>query len=289
MANVTELTQEQKAMIPEWNEHWIKVGLSTEPVDWDKATQAITKVYEILGHPAPEFVLCDGPMDAYNKVCKVLPDLSSSDFQSGTLNGSMDADWVGMYKFYKDVLGVEDIENTDILADITTSCGMWTPYDTTCYIQKRPTIIRMDNDAEPPVLHCEDGPAISYEDGTEIYCWRGVTIPKEWVTDKENLKPETALTWENIEQRRAAAEIIGWHKVLDKLNAKVINADPDDEIGTLVEVDIPDIGKERFLRVKCGTGREFALPVPPELTTALDANAWTYGLEAKDFMPEVRT
>jgi len=41
--------------------------------------------------------------------------------------------------------------------------------------------------------------------------------------------------------------------------------------------------------VTCGTGRTFALPVPPEMTTALAANAWTYGLEAKDYMPEVRT
>ena len=50
-------------------------------------------------------------------------------------------------------------------------------------------------------------------------------------------------------------------------------------IGTLLEVDIPDIGREKFLRVLCGTGREFALPVPPDMKTALQANAWTFGMD----------
>ena len=50
-------------------------------------------------------------------------------------------------------------------------------------------------------------------------------------------------------------------------------------IGTLLEVNLPDIGKEKFLKVLCGTGREFAIPVPPFMKTALEANAWTYGLD----------
>jgi hypothetical protein len=99
-----------------------------------------------------------------------------------------------------------------------------------------------------------------------------------------------AITWENIEQRRCAAEIVGWAKILDELSAKIIDEDDDPEIGTLVEVDIPDIGKERFLKVQCGTGRTFAIPVPPEMSTAISAQAWTFGIELKDFkIPEVRT
>ena len=92
------------------------------------------------------------------------------------------------------------------------------------------------------------------------------------------------------EERRAACEILGWANILRELDAKVINEDGDPEIGTLVEVDLPDIGKEKFLRVLCGTKREFALPVPPDMKTALQANAWTFGMDIKDFVvPEVRT
>ena len=101
--------------------------------------------------------------------------------------------------------------------------------------------------------------------------------------------PADALKWPNIEQRRVACEMLGWDRILDVLNAVVINKDNDPEIGELVSVNIPDIGDEKFLRVRCGTGRNFALPVPPDMKTALEANAWTWGLEPNEYRPEIRT
>jgi hypothetical protein len=93
-----------------------------------------------------------------------------------------------------------------------------------------------------------------------------------------------------MEQRRAACEIVGWVNILRELNAKTIDKDDDPMVGELVRVDIPDIGEEQFLRVLCGTGREFALPVPPTMRTALEANAWSYDIP-EDFIRnlEVRT
>ncbi len=137
-------------------------------------------------------------------------------------------------------------------------------------------------------LHCEHGPAMEC-DIEDLYYWRGVNVPREWIEDRKTLTPQMALTWPNIEQRRAACEIVGWKAILDGLKARVIDAD-DSSIGTLVEVSLPDSGKERFLRVTCGTKREFALPVPPDMKTALQAQAWTWGLSEKEFnRPEVRT
>lgn len=66
-------------------------------------------------------------------------------------------------------------------------------------------------------------------------------------------------------------------------------SDEDPQIGELLSVNLPDIGQKKFLRVTCGTGRKFALPVPPEMETALEANAWTWGLEPNQYKPEVRT
>ena len=109
-------------------------------------------------------------------------------------------------------------------------------------------------------------------------------------TSKQSLTASVALTCENIEQRRAACEIIGWNKILDELDARVIDEDGDPEIGTLIEVDLPDSGKERFLRVTCGTGRQFAIPVPRDCgDTAIAANSWTYGLTQHEYKPEIRT
>jgi hypothetical protein len=114
-------------------------------------------------------------------------------------------------------------------------------------------------------------------------------VPAAWIEQRATLDPITALTWPNIEQRRAAAEIVGWAKVIDRLKPKIIDVDADPEIGVLLEVDIPDAGKARFLKVLCGTKREFVLPVPVEMKTARQSNAWTFGLDEKQFNPEVRT
>jgi hypothetical protein len=68
-------------------------------------------------------------------------------------------------------------------------------------------------------------------------------------------------------------------KLQECAEKNMIDKDEDPQIGTLLLVNIPDVGKEQFLHVLCGTGREFAIPVPPTVKTALEANAWTYGVD----------
>ena len=152
---------------------------------------------------------------------------------------------------------------------------------------ERPKSITLDDSGR---LHCETGPSVDYGETFRLYSWHGTTVPPAWIESRETLDAAAALIWPNVEQRRAACEIIGWAKVLSQLNARTINAHADPMIGTLVEVDLPDSGPERFLRVLCGTRREFALPVPREMRTALEAQAWTWGLDETTFQPpETRT
>ena len=159
--------------------------------------------------------------------------------------------------------------------------------DDFCIVSDFPEVLKVDAENRS---HCQNGPSHRWRDGWELYHWHGVSIPKEWIMNPGHLTAEMAITWENIEQRRAACEILGWAKILKELKAKVIDTDGDPEIGELLEVELPGIGKEKFLRVLCGTGREFALPVPPEMKTALEAQSWTWGIDKNDFVkPEVRT
>ena len=155
-----------------------------------------------------------------------------------------------------------------------------------CIVSDFPEILKMDAEHRP---HCENGPSHRWRDGWELYHWHGVRVPDEWIKDKA-LTPEIAVTWANVEQRRAACEILGWANVLSALNARVINKHRNPQIGTLLEVDLPDSGPERFLQVQCGTGRTFALPVPRDVNTAMEAQAWSYGMSPAEFaIPEVRT
>jgi hypothetical protein len=159
--------------------------------------------------------------------------------------------------------------------DLIKSCGWVWWHENVLAISDRPKEIHLDDRGR---LHSLVGPSISYRDGWCLYHSHGTSVPAEWIEDRNALTPQTALTWANVEQRRAACEILGWERILCELNATTIDTDPDPEIGQLVEVTIPEIGRERFLRVRCGTGRAFALPVPPTVTTALAANAWTFDI-----------
>jgi hypothetical protein len=168
---------------------------------------------------------------------------------------------------------------------VSETCGWWWPMESCIIVAGRPET-RWDDQR---LLHCENGPAIDFDDGCEVYSWHGVQVPKEWITEKA-ITPQQALTWENIEQRRAACEILGWNRIISELGGITIDRDDDPQVGELIRVAIPEIGEEKFLRVRCGTGREFALPVPPNMKTALEANAWTYGIDGNALRGlEVRT
>ena len=120
--------------------------------------------------------------------------------------------------------------------------------------------------------------------------WHGTRIPREWIANKDALDPKTALTWPNIEQRRAAAEILGWKRILSELKPRSVDKHADPEIGELLEVDLPDSPKSKFLKVRCATGRDFVLPVPAEMKTAVQAQAWTYDDEENAILSrEART
>jgi hypothetical protein len=154
-------------------------------------------------------------------------------------------------------------------------------------VSERPTLISRDDQGR---LHSETGNAIEWADGWGVAAWHGTVVPVEWVRGRKTLDPQIALTDPSVERRRAAAEIIGWARVLASLPHRILDTDPDPEIGQLIDVDLPDAPGSRFVLVRCATGRDFALPVPTECKTALAANAWTYGVEPIDLQQlEVRT
>jgi len=94
---------------------------------------------------------------------------------------------------------------------------------------------------------------------------------------------------ENAETRRAGCEIIGWDRVLSGIDARVISDDGDPMIGTLYRGQIPGAEECGFLKVLCGTGREFVIPVPNSIETAIGAQAWIQGVPTSEWVkPEVR-
>jgi hypothetical protein len=192
--------------------------------------------------------------------------------------GQHEANWLAFYRYFHDVVGLKkETQRLEGLWELARSAGWTIPFRDICFVSERhATIIRDDQGR----LHNPSGPACAYPDGWSLYYWHGTTIPEDWIEHPETLTASIALRTENLEQRRAACEMLGWDRILNELDAVEIDRDPDPEIGILLEVNLPDSGRERFLRARCGTGRQFALPVPSDIPTALAANAWTYDIPA---------
>lgn len=288
MSKIEKLTLEQESMFDVYVREWTKIGLCTDPVDLERAKAAVKKAYHLVGEPEPtKFFLVDSPHAAIDLILELDDTKTKQEIFNDMIYGYNDAYWLSYYEFMRKEVGVEGLDIIEGMSELANESGWLNVYEGVVIFQQRPMYIKFDEERR---LHCQDGPAICFPDGYAVYSWHGTNIPGEWISNPTSLTPKIALSWENLEQRRCACEILGWNTILDVLGAKVIDDDGDPEIGTLVEVDIPDIGTERFLRVLCGTGREFALLVPPDMTTALEANAWTYALQPEELLElEIRT
>jgi len=286
---IEKLTEAQEAKFPEYTEKWLDIGLATGPADIEKATEAVKLIYESAGLPHPtKFYSAKSPFDAIDIITKLDNTKTPYDVYSEMMYGNQDAAWLSFYDYmYNEVL-VDQKNLVAGLTELSKHCGWLNVYEDVVVFQDRPEYIKMD---ENNVLHSETGPSIRYSDGSSVYSWHGTRIPAEWIEDTDKLTAKIALGWDNVEQRRCACEIVGWDTILSNLNEEVIDTDGDPSIGTLVEVDsVSGEGRDRFLKVICGTGRRFALPVPPYMKTALEAQCWGYDVDTKDILGiEVRT
>jgi len=282
---IKSLTPQMEALLPVYRDRWLSLGLSTDRMDKDRAREAASECYRSAGLTPPEtFLYAKSPQDARRILQEmgVKPDVIGA----STHFNNHEAGSLGFYQFYRSEMGLKGMEPIDPLIRLGMECGWVNFLDEVCVLQERPIHIRFDDQQR---AHSETGLAIEYEDGFGAYCWHGVRVPSEWYTEGPP-SPADALRWENLEQRRAACELIGWATILKELDAVTIDKDDDPMIGELLRVVIPDVGEEQFLRVLCGTGREFALPVPPDVETALAANAWTYDIDGDTLRKlEVRT
>ena len=208
-------------------------------------------------------------------------------FQAPWTIGGQDAYWLSFYEFARFV-GVRYSNNDHLNAYVkyAKSCGWMFAYDKVAFVSERPVEINWDDRG---LLHSETGMSVKFRDGWGVHSWHGIKIPEEWIENKSSITPQVALHHENVEQRRAACEILGWHNILRELNAETIDKSSNPFVGELLQVVIPNIGKEKFLRVKCGTEREFALPVPPEMQRASEAQAWLNFTTEDMYLPNVRT
>ena len=203
---------------------------------------------------------------------------------------SWDLSWISIYALGAKQLNKQNVStwaNPLFDAFVSGACFLyWT--DKTLYWVQKPRIIT-EKVGDRRILHCFDGPAADF-DSEPLYFWHGVLVPREWIKRKEFLTVSKIFAEQNAETRRAGCEIIGWDRVLAGIDAKLIDNDGDPLIGALYKGHLPGVNPCGFLKVRCGTGRDFVIPVPDGFSTAIEAQAWIYNMPASKWStPEVRT
>lgn len=158
-------------------------------------------------------------------------------------------------------LGLTDeTKTTNPLMTLFQSAGWVFPFENICFVSERPTAVVFDKNG---LLHCKNGPCVVYPDGFLVCCWHNVVVPPEWVENPSALSFEDALGQTDVLLRLVACEIIGWDKIVDRFEQQHINRprNRDPKIGTLFSVELPALGKMRFLRHQFrGKGRINQVP-----------------------------
>ena len=306
MAKIESLTTEQVAAMPSYVAEWIGHGTCTEPANRPRAEAAIRRMYAQAGLAEPRIIWFESPLSAALGVhvlkvggasvgASVWDSVRASvrasvrDSVWDSVWGQHEAYWLAFYDFFRHECGlIEDTKPAEALTDLAKSCGWIFPYKEVCLASERHVICRL-NDAG--VIHAENGPAIAYPDGFEIYAWNGTRLPRKWVMERETVDPYEVLRDENVERRAAGAACIGWPRMLSALDHKVIDHDPDPDHGDLIEVRLPGLPEPgRFLKAECPRNGTIMEEVPNTVRTVLEAQAWRVGMRPEDFTyPERRT
>ena len=157
-----------------------------------------------------------------------------------------------------------------------------------CIVSDFPEFIRVDANNEP---HCETGPSHRWRDGWELYHWHGVRVPGHWIMSPENVDPAEILSTREVEVRAAGISIVGMARMLDRLDHRIIDSDPDPLHGDLISVTIPDLPEPvLYLSAHCPRNGTICEAVPNNITSVIGAQAWRVGIPASEFQyPEKRT
>jgi hypothetical protein len=134
-------------------------------------------------------------------------------------------------------------------------------------------------------LHNGEYAAIE-SDVENLYYWHGVEVPAFVVTRPDWITIRHIETEVNAEIRRVMIERYGQERFLADAGAKEIHRD---DFGTLFRKDLP--GDEPLVMVKVvnstaepdGSFKDYFLRVPPTITRAREAVAWTFDLPENSY------
>ena len=327
VSKIEKLTPKQIARFPEFRERWTKIGLCTDPADRPRAEAAIHESYRAAGlQPPRKIVWCGSPLSqgltrAIILDKKLMPSVGDSvrasvwdsvwasvgasvgdsvgasvrasvrDSVGDSVYGQHDASWLAFYRYFKEVLQLDD--QTRKLAglwELAQGAGWALPHANICWVSERHNVLVRDDRGRLSNLA---GPACAYPDGWAIYAVHGVRVPADVIeTAADKFTRERILEEPNAEIRRVLIERVGHERFLSLTEAKPIH---DDRCGKLYRINLPNDEPIVLIEVVNSTPepegyfKHYFLRVPPQIATAREAVAWTFGMKAQEYLPGVET
>ena len=216
---------------------------------------------------------------------------SVGDSVGDSVRGQHDASWLAFYRYFKEVCQLDD--QTRKLAglwELAQSAGWALPHANICWVSERHNVLVRDDRGRLSNLA---GPACAYPDGWAIYAVHGVRVPADVIeTAADKFTRERILEEPNAEIRRVLIERVGHERFLSLTEAKPIH---DDRCGKLYRINLPNDEPIVLIEVVNSTPepegyfKHYFLRVPPQIATAREAVAWTFGMKAQEYLPGVET
>jgi hypothetical protein len=203
--------------------------------------------------------------------------------------------WLAVAQYLRTTAHEKELEKLfdqiDIWTDITTACTAMLCLEGIVFLCEKPLVCRLNQMRR---LHCADGPALTYSDGFAQYVWNGVVVPRQIIESPQSITVQQIEDETNAEIRRVMLERFGEARFFQESGMVPIH---EDNFGTLYRKEFPN--DEPLVMVKVlnatpepdGTVKNYYLRVPPNMTTAQQAVAWTFGFERgfQEYDPLVQT
>jgi len=294
MKKIEKLTPEQEAAMPSVRDEWIAIGLDTSPLVEARARAAVRLMYQCGGVPPPkEIRFFAGPTAMLRAVAAEDEHRHPpSHYLGQCVYGQHDAGWLAFCSFFREKCGlVDETEKLRGLLAVAGECGWVFPGTEIAFVAAKPEVILRDLRGR---LHATDRPALRYGDGTVVYSIHGVRVSADIIEHPETLTAERIRSENNAEVRRALMGVFGEDRFLREIGATAL---AEDEFGALWEIRWPEERREptRMVRVinstpePDGSSKVYFLQVPPTTKTPHDGVAWSFGLDAETYSPEVET
>ena len=320
------ITVREKKLMDEHAKLWISRAMRTAPIEPGKIIPAIAGLYAAAGLKIPRIVIVPSPLVmalAYEAAFdiwtgrKINDDATHATTYATTYAATDDATyaatarkWISNYQggnmwcpydcyltAFRDILGLDLPSHTAYAhwEQAAIHGGFRAMHKEFCIVSDFPEILCTDEQNRP---HCANGPSHRWRDGWSLYYWHGVRIPAHWIEQRESLDPAEVMREPNIEKRAAGIAIIGWPRMIKQLKHKIIDGDPDTDIGALIELTFPGLREPgRFLQAVCPRNGTIVEGVPyvsdidrKPINTAIAAQAWRDGLPASEYQhPLYRT